>query len=323
MHLGLGIDIGGTSTKLALVDRQGTITARASFSTLEQRNEDGFFSALFEAIEGLLLATGTAGQLSGIGAGAPSVNEMEGSIENPANLPFRGKVPFTALLRQHFDLPVFLVKDSNASTLGEMRYGAAKGMQDLILLTLGTGLGCGVVTNGRLLGGSMGHAGEAGHICVDKNGRQCGCGRRGCLETHVSATGLKRTVFELLSHTMASSMLRSLSYDAMTSKVIFEAAHSGDPIALQAFDHTGKVLGQALADMAAWFEPEAFILSGGLASAGDLLFKPTLQSLERHLLSFQKGKIKLLPSALGENDAALLGAASLVWYQPPEKASTD
>ncbi|MEY3366916.1 MAG: hypothetical protein RI973_71 [Bacteroidota bacterium] len=323
MELGLGIDIGGTSTKLALADRQGAILGRSSFSTLEQRDEHHFFKALFEAIDGLLLATGAYGRLAGIGAGAPSVNEHEGSIENPANLPFRGKVPFTDILRKHFELPVFLVKDSNASTLGEMRHGTAKGMQDLILLTLGTGLGCGVVTNGRLLCGSMGHAGEAGHICVDKNGRECGCGRRGCLETHASATGLKRTVFELLSHTMTPSSLRSLSFDAMTSKAIFEAAHNGDSIALKAFEHTGEVLGQALADMAAWFEPEAFILSGGLATAGDLLFKPTLESLERHSLSFQKGKIKLLPSALGENDAALLGAASLVWEQSPAKATTD
>lgn len=313
MQLALGIDIGGTSTKLALVDPTGQITARSSFSTVDRTDEGDFFRHLFAAIDGLL-GSGGASQLAGIAAGAPSANEQQGTIENAANLPFSPRVEFVKTVQQRYGVPVFLVKDSNASILGEWHYGAAKGMKNFMLLTLGTGLGCGIVANGQLLGGEFGHGGEAGHICVQPGGRACGCGRYGCTETYVSATGLKRTVFELMANTMAPSVLRSESYEGMTARHIFEAAQSGDGLALAAFGKTGEVLGRAIADMAAWFEPAAVVLSGGLAMAGDLLFEPTIESLERHALAFHKGnKIKLLPSALGENDAALLGTAALVW----------
>ncbi|MBI5914074.1 MAG: ROK family protein [Bacteroidetes bacterium] len=310
MQLALGIDIGGTSTKLALVDPSGNIVARAFFSTVERRDEDDFFHHLFETIEELLNG---GEEIKGIGAGAPSANERQGTIENAANLPFSPKVEFGKTLYQRFGIPVHLVKDSNASTLGEWHFGAAKGMENFMLLTLGTGLGCGIVADGRLLGGEFGHGGEAGHVCVQPGGRACGCGRQGCLETYVSATGLKRTVFEIMANSMFDSPLRSISFEAMTARNIFEAASSGDILAKKSFEQTGEVLGLALADMAAWFEPAAVILSGGLATAGDLLFQPTIESLERHALAFHKGKIKVLPSALGENDAALLGAAALVW----------
>ncbi len=311
MQLALGIDIGGTSTKLALVDTLGNITARSSFSTADRADEHDFFRHLFIGIDELV---GETVELVGIGAGAPSANEQQGTIENAANLPFSPKVEFVKTVRERYNVPVLLVKDSNASTLGEWHFGAAKGMENFMLLTLGTGLGCGIVADGRLLGGEFGHGGEAGHVCVQPNGRACGCGRFGCLETYVSATGLKRTVFENLANQMQDSPLRSLSYDDMSARHIFEAAISGDFLAKKTFEQTGEVLGRALADMAAWFEPAAIVLSGGLAMAGDLLFTPTIGSLERHALAFHKGhKIKVLPSALGENDAALLGTAALVW----------
>lgn len=307
----LGIDIGGTSTKLGLVDAAGNIAKRASFSTADRSDEHDFFRHLFEKIGEML---GSDVEIKGIAAGAPSANKQQGTIENAANLPFSPKVELVKTVQERFGLPTQLVKDSNASTLGEWHFGAAKGMKNFLLLTLGTGLGCGIVANGQLLGGEYGHGGEAGHICVVPGGRACGCGRFGCTETYVSATGLKRTVFELMANTMTDSPLRSKSYVDMSSRHIFEAAQSGDALAKQTFDMTGEVLGRAIADMAAWFEPEAVVLSGGLAMAGDLLFTPTIDSLERHALAFHKGhKIKVLPSALGENDAALLGAAALVW----------
>ncbi len=308
-ELALGIDIGGTSTKFALVDMDGRIVTRRSFPTTEQADEHAFLDTLLAVVAEL------ADQyaISGIGAGAPSVNERNGTIEHAANLPFRDVFPFVELVSERTGLPVFLVKDSNASTLGEMRYGTADGRRHFVLLTLGTGLGCGVVSGGVLLQGAQGHAGEAGHICVESGGRTCGCGRSGCLETYVSATGLKRTVFEMLGQSLAASSLRAISYDRMTSRDIFDAAAAGDPIATAAFEKTGDILGRALADMAAWFEPEVFVLSGGLASAGDMLFAPTIRSLERHALAFHRGKLNVLPSSLGENDAALLGAAALVW----------
>ena len=312
MQLALGIDIGGTSTKLALIDPAGNISVRHSFSTSDRTDEHDFFRCLFDSIDELLV-NGPV-QLVGIAAGAPSANEQQGTIENAANLPFSPKVEFVKTVRERYAVPVSLVKDSNASILGEWHFGAAKGMKNFMLLTLGTGLGCGIVANGQLLGGEFGHGGEAGHVCVQPNGRACGCGRFGCLETYVSATGLKRTVFELMANTMHDSPLRSTSYEAMTARHIFEAAQSGDFLAKKTFELTGEVLGRALADMAAWFEPAAIVLSGGLAMAGDLLFAPTIESLEQHALAFHKGhKIKVLPSALGENDAALLGAGALVW----------
>ncbi|MCC6727504.1 MAG: ROK family protein [Saprospiraceae bacterium] len=317
MKLALGIDIGGTSTKLALIDPQGNITARSSFSTADRTDEHDFFEHLFTTTDALLGGVG-ASQLAGIAAGAPSANEQKGTIENAANLPFAPVVEFVKTVQERYGVPTSLVKDSNASILGEWHYGAAKGMKNFLLLTLGTGLGAGIVANGQLLGGEFGHGGEAGHICVEPGGRACGCGRFGCTETYVSATGLKRTVFALMANTMTHSTLRSESYDSMTARHIFEAAQAGDALALAAFGQTGEVLGRAIADMAAWFEPEAVVLSGGLAMAGDLLFVPTIESFENHSLAFHKGhKIKVLPSALGENDAALLGAGALVWKSPP------
>lgn len=313
MKFALAIDIGGTTTKIAAVEPGGNIACRTHISTASQADEFAFFKALFEAMEELMQSFGHEFGLAGIGAGAPSVNEKEGTIENAANLPFSPKVEFVKVLNERYRTPVFLVKDSNASTLGEMRYGAAKGMKNFILLTLGTGLGCGVVTDGNLLSGERGHGSEAGHVCVQPNGRACGCGRLGCLETYVSATGIKRTVFEIMANSLEDSFLQSLNFQEMDAKAIFVAARQGDALAKRAFDFTGDILGRAIADMAAWFEPEAVFLAGGLASAGDLLFQPTIESVERHALAFHKGLIKVLPSALGENDAALLGSAALVW----------
>ncbi len=307
----LGIDIGGTSTKLALVDATGSIHDRASFSTSERSDEHDFFRHLFTSIE-KMMANGA--DIKGIAAGAPSVNEQQGTIENAANLPFSPRVEIVKTVQERFGLPTQLVKDSNASTLGEWHFGAAKGMSNFMLLTLGTGLGCGIVANGMLLGDQHCHSGEACHICVEPGGRACGCGRHGCTETYVSATGLKRTVFELMVNTLIDSPLRNISYHDLTARHVSDAALSGDALALAAFGKTGEVLGRAIADMAAWFEPEAVVLSGGLAMAGDLLFKPTIEQLEHYSLAFHKGhKIKVVPSALGENDAALLGAAALVW----------
>lgn len=262
----------------------------------------------------MLLTHAPAQSVSGIGIGAPSSNERTGTIAHTANLIFQEPVPIRDIFARRFGLPSYLVKDANASALGEYRFGGARGMNNFALLTLGTGLGCGIFINGAHVPGYSGLASELGHITVTTGGRQCGCGRRGCLETYVSATGIRRTVFELMATELEESELRRYSFPELTAHHIAEAAAQGDRLARMAFDYTGDILGSKIADLAAAIEPEAVFLSGGLAQAGELLLEPTRRSLERNLLHLMQGGIQVLPSQLGANDAALLGAASLALY---------
>jgi glucokinase len=308
----LGLDIGGTNSKFGYVDRDGNCLASASIPTNADQPAISFFNRLQENAKSLLRNLAPKYELAGIGIGAPNANFYKGTIEHPPNLKW-GYVDVRAELSKYYDVPVAITNDANAAALGEMLFGAAQGMKDFIVITLGTGLGSGIVANGELIYGADGFAGEIGHTTVDPNGRECGCGKRGCLETYCSATGLCRTVQELLCTTLEPSELRSVSYEKMTAQEICEAALRGDRLALQAFESCGNTLGLKLADSVAHLSPEAIILFGGLASAGDLIFNPTRRSLESHLLPIFRNKVKLLPSRLVEGTTAILGASALLW----------
>jgi glucokinase len=308
----LGIDIGGTNSKFGYVDREGNCLASASIPTYAHQPAESFFKRLQESSDTLLCNLASECELAGIGIGAPNANFYKGTIENPPNLAW-GFVDVRAELAKYYKVPVAVTNDANAAALGEMLFGAAQGMKDFIVITLGTGLGSGIVANGELIYGADGFAGEIGHTIVDPNGRECGCGRRGCLETYCSATGLCRTVQELLCNTLEPSELRSMSYENIAAQKICAAALRGDRLALQAFEACGNILGLKLADSVAHLSPEAIILFGGLASAGDLIFNPTRRSLESHLFPVFRNKVKILPSKLAEDNPAILGASALIW----------
>jgi glucokinase len=311
----IGIDIGGTFTKIGVVDKEGNILAEGNISTDAHDNITDFQKSLFEAIELLLLPLQGDVDLKGIGVGAPNSNYYQGTIEHAANLRWKGIIPFVALFKKYYTVPVVLTNDANAAAIGEGIYGGARGMKDYLVVTLGTGLGSGFVANGKLIYGFNGFAGELGHIMAENNGRQCGCGKRGCLETYASATGIKRTVFQLLSDSMTDSELRVYNYNELTSEKIYEAATHNDPIAIEAFEYTGRILGARLADAVAITTPEAIFLFGGLAKAGEILFKPTRESFEQHLLKVYQHKIQILPSGLQNKNIAVLGAAALIWNE--------
>lgn len=272
---------------------------------------NAYIQALFTITEALLDQV-PAEKVAGIGIGAPGCNEREGTIEKTANLIIQERLPIRRIFADHFNLPVQLIKDSNAAALGEHLFGGARGMDNFSLITLGTGLGCGFFINGKLVRGNSGLASELGHSFVSYLDRRCGCGRYGCLETYVSATGIKRTVFQLMAEELDASELRRLSFAEMTAEHIFQAASRNDEIALRAFDRTGEVLARRICDLAAMVELEAVFLSGGLAQSGDLLLGPVRKYVDQHILHLMKNKIKVLPSSLGANNAALLGAASTV-----------
>jgi glucokinase len=257
-------------------------------------------------------------EVIGIGIGAPNANYYTGTIEYAPNLPFVGVVNFASLI--HINFPeikfVKLTNDANAAALGEMIYGGAKGMKNFAMMTIGTGLGSGLIVNGDLVYGSDGFAGECGHVTVVPEGRLCGCGGHGHLEAYCSATGIKRTVYELLAkYNPSESPLLSIPMSEMSSKIVFDAAEKGDPIAKEVFQITGEVLGRALADTVHYLSPEAIFLFGGAAAAGDYIFKPTKESMERHLMPVFRNKVKILPSELKESYAAILGASALVWKE--------
>jgi glucokinase len=310
MGVALGIDIGGTNTSFGFVDREGRLLTADSMPTLAQEPPESLVARLHERLEA---ARKGMPSLVGIGIGAPNANHHKGTIEKAVNLNWGPCVDFAGLLRAQFDLPVAITNDANAAAIGEMMFGNAQGMKDFIVITLGTGLGSGIVTDGKLLYGATGFAGELGHLIVDLNGRQCGCGRRGCLETYASATGIRRTVQVLLAERNDPSLLRGLGFPEVTSKRIFEAARDGDAIALAAFDHTARILGMKLADAVAHTSPEAIFLTGGLAAAGHVLFEPTRRYLETFLFGMYAGTVQLLPSRLEPGNSAILGAAALIW----------
>jgi len=310
----LGVDIGGTYTKLGFVTEQGKVLVKAEIPTEAQKPAQNFFERLHAEATRLFQHIKTNYELAGIGLGAPNANYYKGTIEQPPNLSW-GYVDVVNTLKQWYKVPIALTNDANAAALGEMLFGAAKGMKDFIVITLGTGLGSGIVANGQLIYGHDGFAGEIGHTIVVPNGRLCGCGRRGCLETYASATGICKTVVELLQASDVTSELRLVPVEKLTSKHVYEAARNGDKLALEAFEKTGYYLGFKLADSVAHTSPEAIILFGGLAKAGDFIFKPTKKYLEENLLGIFKNKVKLIPSGLPEGETAILGAAALIWIE--------
>ena len=307
-----GVDIGGTSTKYGLVDSHGKVLYQGSVNTQYDKVDD-FIDVLEKAIrEGLHTLPGN-NTLIGVGIGAPNGNYFKNTIEEAPNLPWKGVVPMGALVEERFDAPVVLTNDANAATIGEMVYGAAKGMKDFIVITLGTGLGSGLVANGEMILGHQGFAGELGHQSIKtRGGRQCKCGKKACLETYVSATGLKRTVYKLLADHHIDSKLRKYSFDELSAKTVADHAKKGDALAIEAYQYTGQILGAKLADAVVYTNPEAIFIMGGLAQAGDLLFKPTIEAMEQHLLGVFKGKVKVLPSKLDNQTAPIVGAASLI-----------
>ncbi len=313
-ELVIGIDIGGTNTKVGIVDKEAKIYLHFDFPTRSEKPAQDLFKRIADKIEQEKSELPQGSVLKGVGVGAPNGNYFSGKIENPPNLHWTS-VDVVGLIREYFDLPGVLTNDANAAALGEMRFGAAQGMRNFIEITLGTGLGSGIVVNGQLVYGHDGFAGEMGHVVVVKGGRLCGCGRRGCLETYASASGLRRTVFEILAEDNQTSVLREIPFEDLTSKMVYDAALKGDAVALEAFDFTGRVLGEALADAVAYFSPEAIILFGGLAAAGDYIFVPTKTYMEKSLLPIFRNKVKILPSGLPESDAAILGSAALIWNE--------
>lgn len=307
----VGIDIGGTNTVMGIVDRRGSIREYIKISTKAHDKVEDYIDAIYDAL--MPLFEQVKGKVVGLGVGAPNGNIYNGTIEFAPNLPWKGVIPIAKLLKEKFNLPVQITNDANAAAEGEMAFGAAKGLKNFIMITLGTGLGSGIVINGELVYGHDGFAGELGHVMIEKNGRLCGCGRHGCLEAYVSATGIVRTMKELLDEKDTDSELRTIERDKFTSKDIGEAAARGDELALEAMDSTAETLGRALANFTAFSAPEVFILFGGLARAGEVIMKPTKRYMEANMLNIWKNKVKIIRSELNESDAAILGASALAW----------
>jgi len=311
----LGIDIGGTESSFGFVDRQGTLLATAAIPTLADDPVDVFIARLKSQTDHLGQTLQGQYRLAGIGIGAPNAHHGRGTIERPVNLNWGDIVPFTTLIRAHYGVPVFITNDANAAALGEMMFGHARTMKHFIVVTLGTGLGSGIVVDGRLLYGASGFAGELGHTIVDPAGRACHCGKQGCLETYVSASGIVRTTLELLASHKESSRLRSVKIQEITSRILFEFASNGDRIALTAFDRTARILGMKMADAVAHVSPEAIFLTGGLAAAGDLLLQPAQRYLNEFLFPVYRGSVSLILSGLPAGTGAILGAAALIWNE--------
>ena len=311
----IGVDVGGTNTVFGIVDKRGQILKNGSIQTSKHAEIADFINELCDALESLIKQVGTKEEIKGIGVGAPNGNFFSGSIEFAPNLRWKGVIPFVKMMEERIGIPVALTNDANAAAIGEMTYGAAIGMKDFIVVTLGTGVGSGIVVNGSLVYGSEGFAGELGHVIMRRpNGRLCGCGRSGCLEAYSSATGVARTAREYLDmRPNVNSQLRTIPIESITSKDVFEAAEAGDELAKEVFEFTGQILGEAFADFIAFSSPEAIILFGGLARAGDLILNPIREHMEKNLLKIFQGKVKLLFSELKESDAAVLGASALGW----------
>ncbi|HIZ85812.1 MAG TPA: ROK family protein [Candidatus Coprenecus stercoravium] len=315
----MGIDVGGQTTKLGVVDARGNILYQSVISSL-QRELSTYMDDLTTAIKDLIKKAENDGDIKGIGIGAPNGNYYKGTIEFAPNLKWaydeNGKpvVIFLAnMIRDIVGIPVAVTNDANAAAVGEMTYGVAKGMKDFIMITLGTGVGSGIVIDGKIVYGHDGFAGELGHTVIVRDGRQCNCGHKGCLETYTSATGVARTAREFLAERDEPSLLRSLNPERISSKDIYDAAKQGDKLALEIFEFTGKIMGEAFADFVAFSAPEAIILFGGLAKSKEFLTEPILKSMNDNLLQMWKGKVRLLYSTLKDSDAAILGASALAW----------
>jgi len=309
----VGMDIGGTNSVFGIVDARGNILSVDSIKTQAYKEIDEYVNAVAEKLLPMIEEVGGKDKIKGMGIGAPNGNFYTGNIEFAPNLPWKGVIKLSELFEQRIGVPVTVTNDANAAAIGEMTYGAARGMKNFIEITLGTGVGSGIVINGQLVYGHDGFAGELGHVISRRhNGRQCGCGRCGCLETYCSATGVARTAKEKIDCTSEPSLLRDIEGE-ITSKDVYDAAIRGDKVAQEVFTFTGSILGEALADFIAFSAPEAIILFGGLTKAGDLIMKPTLEAMEANVLNIWKGKTKLLVSELKDSDAAVLGASALAW----------
>ncbi len=306
-----GIDIGGTNTVMGIVTDDAKILAEASISTQEYVELADYITAVSATIKKLLAECGDV-ELRGIGVGVPNGNFYSGTIEMAPNLPWKGEVHLADELGRHFGCKIVVTNDAKAATIGEMVYGGAKGMKNFVMITLGTGLGSGVVVNGGLVYGADGFAGEFGHTTAIPGGRQCGCGRLGCLETYASATGIKRTAFEMMAKYNADSKMRDIPFSKLTSKDIYTLATEGDELAIKCFDYTADILGRKLADLCTVISPEAIFIFGGLANAKELIVDATKKYMEQYMLPVFRNKVKVLPSALLGTNIAVLGASALV-----------
>ena len=311
----IGIDVGGQTTKCGVVDARGTVIAQTVIRSDTYTTFEPYVAELAEALKRLITEANAEGNIRGIGVGAPNGNYYTGNIENAVNLTWGGTniIEFAKILSEAMGgIPVSLTNDANAAAVGEMTYGAARGMKNFIMITLGTGVGSGIVINGEVVYGHDGFAGELGHTCaVRHNGRACGCGKTGCLEAYCSATGVARTAREWLEMTDEPSELRSL--DKITSKDVYDAAKDGDKLALKIFEYTGRILGEKLADFIEFSAPEAIVLFGGLARSKEFLTEPILNAMNANVLPLWRNKVKLVYSSLKESDAAILGASALAW----------
>ncbi|MEM6270356.1 MAG: ROK family protein [Bacteroidota bacterium] len=309
----IGIDIGGTSAAVGLVNRDGQLLAQRKYLTAEHPQANWFVSAVQKGVADMLSELSPPYRVCGIGVGVPNGNYYTGRIEYAPNLPWKGVVDLAGLMQDALGYPVVLTNDANAAALGEKHFGAAKDRDDFIVITIGTGLGSGIVTNGKLIYGSSGFGGEVGHTTAIRDGRLCSCGKHGCLETYVSARGLRQNFFDQLAQSSVPSAWRNRPQGEISARTVFEAAHAGDEAAIAAFDYTGRILGRHLADVVAITSPEVIFLYGGVAEAGDLLLEPTRQALDAHLLQVFRGRVRVEASQLEGKSAAILGAAALAW----------
>ena len=311
----IGLDLGGTNSVFGIVDSRGEIKATTAIKTQVYDNVADYVDASVKALEPIIEQVGGIEKIKAMGIGAPNGNYYNGTIEFAPNLVWGrdGIVPLADMFKERLGIPVALTNDANAAAIGEMIYGVARGMKNFIMITLGTGVGSGIVVNGQLVYGSDGFAGELGHVVVRRDGRPCGCGRKGCLETYCSATGMARTARELLSTTEQPSLLRELNPDEITSLDVAIAAGKGDTLANEIFEFTGQILGEACSDFAAFSSPEAFIFFGGVTKAGDLIMNPIKKAYEENVLKIYKDKAQFLVSGLEGSSAAVLGASAVGW----------
>lgn len=309
----VGIDIGGTNTVFGIVDARGTVLCSSSVKTQSYDDVNVYVDDVCKNLLPLIESVGGIEKIKGIGIGAPNGNYYNGTIEFAPNLPWKGVIHLADMFEERIGIPTALTNDANAAAIGEMTYGAARGLKDFIMITLGTGVGSGIVINGQLVYGHDGFAGELGHTIIRRGGRPCGCGRKGCLETYCSATGVARTAREFLAERTEPSLLRQIPVEEIASKDVYDAAVKGDKLANEIFEFTGTILGESLADAIAFSSPEAIVLFGGLAKSGDYLLKPLQKALDENILNIYKGKTKILLSELKDADAAVLGASALGW----------
>lgn len=314
----IGLDLGGTNSVFGIVDARGNIVATTAIKTQAYPDFDDYVKASVDALMPIIDTVGGIEKIKALGIGAPNGNYYNGTIEYAANLVWQGVVPIAKKFEETLGIPVIVTNDANAAAVGEFTYGVARGMKNFIMITLGTGVGSGIYINGQLVLGCDGLAGELGHLTVIPGGRTCGCGRKGCLETYCSATGVARTAREYLDKRDTPSLLRDIKPEDITSFEVYKAAVAGDELAKEIFEVTGSMLGEACANFALFCSPEAFIFMGGLTKAGDLLMKPLQKAYDEHVLSVYKGKAKLMLSGLKDSETAVLGASALGWDNPPQ-----